>query len=545
MADLAYKAVRTRPTGAPALSLGFGVIDWCEEYIRQPDGPDAGTPFVFTREQQRFVVWWYAITPEGRWLHNRGVLRRPKGWGKTPLVAALALAELCGPTRFDHLDPDAAGGAVGRPTAAAWVQLAGVSEKATQITMSMVLGMCAESPIVDDYGLDLGLTRIYTAAGGKLEPITASAPTSEGARPTFIVQDETHHWTHARGGHDLDRVNRRNLGKSRNGSARMLETTNAHAVGEDSVAERSYGAYLAMTEGRSLGGALLYDSCEAPPEVDMADHASLMAGLGAAYGDSTWVDKQRLIEEIWDPSTPPEDSRRFYLNQIAAATDSWLTDPEWSARTNATRVVDATTPITLGFDGSRSRKRSVTDATALVGCTVPDGHVFEIGVWEQPPGARMGEWRVPVEQVEAAVRHAFDRYNVVGFYADPAKWETYVAEWEAKYNSRLLVRATVHHPVEWWTNRLRQMIAALEAFHGAVVDGEMSHDGSWALTRHILNARRRPTTAGVVIAKEHPESDKKIDCAIAAVLAWQARVDALAKGLDKPAVDVFVPVRIR
>jgi phage terminase large subunit-like protein len=66
-----------------------------------------------------------------------------------------------------------------------------------------------------------------------------------------------------------------------------------------------------------------------------------------------------------------------------------------------------------------------------------------------------------------------------------------------------------------------------------VVDGELTHDGSSVLARHILNARRRESRSGIQIAKEHPESPRKIDAAVAAVLAWQCRVDAVAKGLGK------------
>jgi hypothetical protein len=535
--------VLTLPAGRPQHSLALQVLTWCSEYIRQPDGPDAGGPWRFTREQAKFVEWWFAVDGRGRWLFSRGVLRRPKGWGKSPVVAALALAELCGPVRFGGWNRD--GSPKGTTVAAPWVQLAGVSEKQTTNTMSMVLAMCAESPIVDEYGLDLGLTRIYTASGGRLEPITASAPTAEGARPTFVVEDETHHWTESNNGTDLDRVNRRNLGKSRDGSARMLETTNAHAVGEDSVAERSYLAWLAMSEGRARGG-MLYDAREAPPDTDMADEADLLAGLAAAYGDSTWVDLERIRDEVWDPSTPPEDSRRFYLDQIAAATDSWLTQPEWAGCADPTMVVADRETITLGFDGSRSRARGVTDATALIGCRVSDGHLFDLGVWEQPEGPAGQGWQVPTTEVDAAVRAAFGRYHVAGFYADPAKWEGYVAQWEAAYGRQLAVKSTRDHPIEWWMvgGRTSMVVRALEQFHSAVVDGELSHDGSYVLTRHVLNARRRSGRSGVTIAKEHPESARKIDAAVAAVLAWQARLDAVAAGvLAAPAG--FVPFRVR
>lgn len=539
-------------------NLGPLAIAWCHAHLIQPDGPRSGEPWEFTSEQERFLIWWYAVDRDGRWLYNRGVYRRAKGAGKSPFVAAVGLFELCGPCRFDRWATGGevvaygrlkvrfeAGQAIGRAVSAAWVQLSGVSERQTTNTMSMVLQMIGEGPLGDTYGLDPGLTRIYTADGGRLEPITASAPTNEGARPTFVVADETHHWTRTNGGEALDRVNRRNLGKGRDGAARMLETTNAHAVGVDSVAERSYLAWLSVSEGRARG-SLLYDAREADPETDMADEESLMDGLREAYGDSYWVDLHRIRDEVWDPSTPPEDSRRFYLNQIAAATDAWLAGHEWEAVASVYEVVADGETITMGFDGSRSRAKGITDATALIGCRVRDGHLFPIGIWEQPDGPGGHGWSVPVGEVRSAVRSAFDRWDVVGFYADPAKWETHVAAWEAEYGTRLKVRATREHPCEWWMlgGRTTKVVGALERFHGAVVDRELTHDGSWDLARHVLNARRRPTPSGIVIAKDHPESSRKIDGAVAAVLAWEARLDAVASGLGQSKT-LAVPRRIR
>jgi hypothetical protein len=188
--------------------------------------------------------------------------------------------------------------------------------------------------------------------------------------------------------------------------------------------------------------------------------------------------------------------------------------------------------ITLGFDGSRQRARGATDATALIGCRVSDGHVFEVGVWEHPSGPSGEGWQVPTTQVDAAVRNAFERWSVVGMFCDPARWEGYVAQWEAAYNKQLAVKASRDHPCEWWFTggRMGQIVRAIDQFHSAVVDGELTHDGSYALTRHVLNARRRTTRSGTTIAKESPDAVRKIDAAVAAVLAWQARLDAVASG---------------
>jgi hypothetical protein len=138
-----------------------------------------------------------------------------------------------------------------------------------------------------------------------------------------------------------------------------------------------------------------------------------------------------------------------------------------------------------------------------------------------------------VSEVEATVREAFTKYRVVAFYADPAKWETNVAQWEATYGGRLKVKSSRTNPIEWWMTggRSSAIVQALEQFQSAVIDKDLSHDGSAALTRHILNARRRPTRSGIQISKEHPDSARKIDGAVAAVLAWQARLDAVAAGV--------------
>lgn len=47
--------------------------------------------------------------------------------------------------------------------------------------------------------------------------------------------------------------------------------------------------------------------------------------------------------------------------------------------------------------------------------------------------------------------------------------------------------------------------------------------GGSALTRHMVNARRRASRSGIQIAREHPSSVRNIDGAVAALLAWHAR----------------------
>lgn len=516
--------VRIGPEGYPPWSrtLADQILQWQLTYLRQPDGPNAGDPWRLTREQLRFVCWWYAVDDHGRFVYRRGVFRRMKGHGKDPLAAALAATEFCGPCRWGGWDAN--GNPVAVPHPAPWVQVAAVSQDQTRNTMTLFPGMFSDAAM-DEYGIDLGKTIIYSRDGGRIEAVTSSPRALEGGRPSMVVANETHHWLPGNEGVEMSRAIARNLAKSRDGAARALAITNAHEPGEGSVAEQDWEAWQAIQCGQSRATGYLYDSLEAPAGTALADRDSLRAGLIAARGDSDWLDVDRLIEEIYDPATPPSMARRFYLNQIVASEDAWLAPHEWNAC-----VVDSPLmpgdQVTLGFDGSVR-----DDSTALVACRVSDGHVVLLGCWEKPDGAAANGWQVDREAVDAAVFHAFDYFTVVGMYADPAFWQDALDRWSHEFAERVLVRATQTRPLEWWTNRTRPMVEALARFQDAVVEQRLSHDGNPVLTRHALNARRRVGRVGLTIAKENPHSNRKIDAVMAAVLAYEARADAIAGGV--------------
>ena len=120
-------------------------------------------------------------------------------------------------------------------------------------------------------------------------------------------------------------------------------------------------------------------------------------------------------------------------------------------------------------------------------------------------------------------------------YADPPYWESYVAQWAGQYGEKRVM--------EWWTNRQKPMAYAIRAFAGAIAAGELSHDGSPHLARHIGNACRRMLTLRDengqplwTIYKERTDSPHKIDAAMAAILSWEARNDALAAGISGQSV---------
>jgi hypothetical protein len=514
----------TLPVGLPDLTLGWGVIQHAAKYLVQPNGPRAGRLWTPTDDQARFLLWWYAVDEMGRWLFNHGVRRLAKGSGKSPFAAVLSLEELVGPVRLKDFDPAARGGCVGKPVDMPLVQIAATAESQTANTMRMVRAMAQKrSRIVAEYGIDPGKTIFYTQAGGQLEVITSSASAAEGAEVTFVVMDETEHWTPTSGGQELAQTLDRNLAKS---GSRGVETANAWEPRAGSVAETSWNAYQAQQEGRTRGRArMLYDARIAPADTDVRDEDSVRAALRFVYADCFWVDRDVIADRIWDLRTPEDVSRRFYLNQPTAAEGAWVAPTEWDALKDTSIVVDEGERVALFFDGSKSR-----DATALVGCRVSDGHVFTVGVWE--PDGR--DDPVPVEAIDQRVRWACGYYSVAGFFADVREWESFAkVSWPNDLADDLLIHAVPSgrdpQSIAWdMRSHWYDFGTACELTRGEILDKSFTHDGDPALARHVANARVHESRGVEGIRKESPSSPKKIDAAVCMVGARMVRRRVLA-----------------
>jgi hypothetical protein len=511
----------------PENTLGWDIINWLAEHVGSPD--DATAPFLPTLEQARFLLWLYAVDHHGKWLYRNAVLRRAKGTGKSPLSAAIGLAELCGPVKFDCW---AADGPVGKPHPAAWVQLVGVSQEQTKNVMT-ALNIMATKNFRKKYRLEVNKTCVYSGIGGRLETVTSSPWTMEGNRPTMVLEDEVQWWTEGNGGHDMRSVIDGNVTKVP--GARRLSMCNAHVPGDDSVAERDYDAYLLVKQGRAVDTGLIYDSLEAPADTPVSEIPSrtadpdgydaglekLRAGLEVARGDAKWLDTDEVIKAILDIRTPISESRRRHLNQINATEDAFVAPTQWDACQTADTKLERGDRITLGFDGSKTG-----DWTALVACRVDDGHIQLLKAWN--PEDYGGE--VPTEDVDTVVRSAFNRYQVVAARFDVRMFESYVDAWTRDYRKLMKVNASPGKPLafDMRGGNVKRFSLDAEAFLEAVVEQQISHDGNRTLRGHMLNSKRYGTNFGTMsIRKASKDSNRKIDAAVCAVLAFGARRDYL------------------
>lgn len=510
----------------PKYSLGWGVINWLYAYVLTPGGPHAGQPFMPTMEQARFILWWYAVDEDGKFIYRSGILRRLKGWGKDPLAGALALVELCGPVEFSHFE---GGRAIGKPKYDPWVQIAAVSQDQTRNTFTLFPALTSPK-LKEEFKLDLNKTIIYDGRGKMIEGVTSSPLALEGKRPTFVIMNETQWWVEANDGKAMAKVIEGNVTKSAYGTCRSLSICNAHVPGQDSVGEDDWEAYLKVQAGKAMDTGILYDALEAPsttpvseipsldedPEGFKAGIEELKRGLEVARGDATWLDIDLIISSILDVRNPVSESRRKFLNQVNASEDSWIAPREWDACQGSVKL-EPGDKITLGFDGSKSN-----DHTALAACRIEDGAVFLLKSWD-PEKCPDGE--IPRADVDATVRSAFERYNVVGFRADVHEFESYVDEWGRDFRRKLKVKASPGNPVAFDMRGLKKKFALdCEKFLDAVLEGEIVHDGDPALRWYILNCHRNPTNYDAVsVRKESRNSSRKIDGAITAILAFGAR----------------------
>lgn len=506
----------------PERTLGWQMLAWCGVMLQA--GRDE--PWIFTDEQARFLLWWYATDEAGRFLHRDGVLQRLKGWGKDPIGGCIGLFELIGPCAVGDV---VKGRPVGIPHPDPWVQVAAVSLEQTKNTMRLLPGLVTPHLRA---ATDLMVGKESAYAGNRLlQAVTSSPATLQGARATFVLLNETHEWVSSNGGHDMAYVLGNNATKSKGGAARTLRITNAYEPGLDSVAESDREAWQDVQAGRSVDTGLLYDSLEANPLAPLSIEAA-PAVVRSVRGDSTWLDIDRIVQSIADTRNSPSQSRRFWYNQIVAAEDAWVDPNKVKAAAVADELAEGDQVVMFG-DGSKS-----DDATGIVAVRVSDGLAQVLHV-QQP---KKGEI-VSRDAVNRAVEDAFDRFKVVAFWFDPSHakdadaegdnrfWWPLVDEWSQTYGRKLklwpVMSGPRRHAVAFdmvLPSNQGLFVPAVEQCLSDFNEGLVTFRRSDWLVEHCMNARRNPNNKyGVTIRKEHRESARKIDLAICLVGARMLR----------------------
>jgi hypothetical protein len=525
----------------PWPTLGDQVAAWIQAHLAFGPGDLRGENARLDEEKRALLYRMYELFPKGhpqagRRRFRRAALSLRKGSAKSEFAAWIAAAELHprAPVRFAGWDRR------GRPLPGVGVidpyipLVAYTEEQSEDLVYGALRAILELSPSVRG-DFDIGLERIMRVGGdGKAVALATAPDARDGARTTFQVLDETHRFTLPR----LKQAHRTmlaNLPKRKLADPWSLETTTAPAPGQGSVAEDTMEYAKAVAEGRAADSRFFFFHRQATEGThDLDTEAGVRDAVVEASGPvAEWSDIEGIVDQWKDPTADRAYLGRVWLNQPVRAADRAFDFEHWKELHRKNHKVPARALIALGFDGAQTE-----DSTALVGTEISTGYQFRVGLWERPFGREGDDWRVPVAEVNAAVDGAFKRWDVWRLYADPPYWETVVAEWAGKYGEERVIL--------WSTYRTRPMAHAVQGYCNAIAASELSHDGDVDFGRHIGNTFRRQLQIRddkgaplFAVQKERPDSPNKIDMAVAGIISWEARNDALAAGIGKAKKSVY------
>ena len=345
--------------------------------------------------------------------------------------------------------------------------------------------------------------RIYRDAievpstGSIYRALSSEAYTKEGLSPTLVIMDELH----ALPNRELFDV--MTLGMGARSEPLLLAITTAgvktDSTGQDSVAYSlyQYGQKIVRKEIKDKSFFMAW--WEAPAEADFRSKDTWKMS-NPAFGDINSIeDFESAVKR-----TPEAEFRTKRTNAWVSSQQAWLPSGYWE-KLEANKEIDPETEIILGFDGSFSG-----DASVIVGVTIEEKpHVFLVKAWEKQP-TDSEDWRVDSLEVENVIIEFCKNNKVKEIACDPFRWQRTMS-----------VLDDLGLPiVEWPSTSATRMVPACAKFYDAVVSENLTHDGDGLITRHISNSVIKTDRLGPRIVKEHRGSLRKIDGAVASIIAF-------------------------
>lgn len=433
------------------------------EYLVTPRGHGAGEPFTL-RPFQRDIVRG-AFAPGVR----TALISLPRANGKTMLAAGLALAEMfVGP-------------------ASAEVLVVASDQRQANITMKYARRMVELNPALADR-VQVYSDRLYLPHNdASLLPLPAEPGALHGHDPSLLIVDELHVVTE-----QVWEAVTSVTGKRPESLTLAISTP---ASSPDSIMWRL------VEHGRAGSDPAFYFREWSAPEGCAVDDRQAWRTANPALAckdpflslDGLESARKTIRESVF---------RQLRLGQWVTGVESWLPWGAWDACATGRSAHDGER-VVLAFDGSASG-----DSTALVGCTL-DGHIWLEGIWENPGDPR---WRVPREDVSNAIDVAFSRYDVVELACDPWGWRSEIESWAKRHGERRVL--------EWNTAAAARMAPATDRLFQAVSTQAVTHDGDPRLASHIAHCVAKSTPMGDLVSKDRRGSPRKIDAAVAAIVAF-------------------------
>jgi phage terminase large subunit-like protein len=331
--------------------------------------------------------------------------------------------------------------------------------------------------------------------------VSAEAYSKEGLNPSRVIMDELHAHQ-SRELFDVFSLAMGNRGKIGQLVAITTAGVKSDATGQDSIAYSLYQYGKRVATGEIVDPNFFMAWWEASPE---ADHRLPETWESANPGFDDIVSRADFESAV--KRTPEAEFRTKRLNQWVSSQLSWLPSGVWEGLADP-RELDPDDEYILGFDGSFSG-----DTTAIIGCTIPTAekpaYVFMVKAWEKPAGAD-DSWRVEIQEAENEILAFCAAYKVREVVCDPFRWQ----------RSMEVLQDQGVPIVEYPTTSARRMVTACAKFYDAVTEARLTNDGDPMVSRHFTNAVTKADNLGVRIVKENRNSNRRIDCAVAAIAAY-------------------------
>ena len=476
-------AILTRVTDAErAAGDGFEVSEFIESLcvqVKDSIGGKAGSPLLLRDWQKMLLGDVFARRADGRRKHRTAIIGMARKNGKSALGSGIALHALMLGSNGGEVYSCAADRDQARI-------VFGDAKKMIEASKELS-GMC----------------KIYRDAvevvstGSVYRVLSSEAYTKEGLSPTCVIYDELH------SAPNDELWNVMTLAQAARVDSITIAVTTAgvrtDVTGSDSTAYRQFLYGQKVATGEVVDPSFFMAWWKGSDTADHRDPESWLAP-NPGYGDI--CDAEDFVSAV--KRTPENEYRIKRMNCWVNSSHAWLPAATWE-NLEVERVVDRSVPVVLGFDGSFSG-----DATALIGCTVEENpYVWVIEVWEKGPGDP-DEWRVPITEVESRIMQACGELDVLEVACDPYRW---ARSMEALGDAGVPIS-------EYASSSPARMVPASAKFYDAVMSGTMQHDGDPVLRRHIGNCAVKTDRLGPRIVKEHRQSSRRIDAAVAAVIAF-------------------------
>lgn len=333
------------------------------------------------------------------------------------------------------------------------------------------------------------------STGSVYRALSAEAYSKEGLNPTLVLFDEVH----AQPNRELWDVMALAMGARVEPLMVGITTAGvmADSSGGDSLCFELYKYGQQVARGELLDPSFFFAWWE--PRVGVqADHTDPKVWQESNPGYDDLVSAEDFHATLL--RTPENEFRTKRTNVFTQEQVAWLPFGAWDKCAARGSVPDGAEAI-LGFDGSFNN-----DSTALIVASCADPpHLDVVEVWENPGD---DAWRVPIHDVEEAIRAACRRWQVREIVCDPYRWARSLQQLEAE-----------GLPMLEYPQSPTRMVPATQRFYEAVMNRGLTHSGNVDLARHVGNAAVKTDTRGARIEKPR-QGRRKIDLAIAAVMAF-------------------------